>query len=208
MAILAWATKQLGRPVKFVETRAENYLATHHGRDHIQYLELAATAEGKVTGLRVRSLANLGGYLSTAGPGIPTTLFGRMVSGPYQIPAIWCEVDGVFTNTTPVDAYRGAGRPEATYLLERLMDLLADELDLDPADVRRKNFIPPSAFPYEPAGLGMVPYDSGNYAPALNRALQIIGYEAFRAQQAEARRAGRQLGIGMSSYVEICGLAP
>jgi carbon-monoxide dehydrogenase large subunit len=194
--------------VKFVETRSENYLATHHGRDHIQYLELAATKDGKVTGLRVRSLANLGAYPSTAGPGVPTTLFGRMVSGPYQIPAIWCEVDGVFTNTTPVDAYRGAGRPEATYLLERLMDLLADELDLDPAEVRRTNFIPSSAFPYEPAGLGMVPYDSGNYALALDRALELSDYRGFKAQQAEARKSGRLIGIGVSSYVEICGLAP
>jgi carbon-monoxide dehydrogenase large subunit len=208
MAIMSWVSKQLGRPVKFVETRSENYLATHHGRDHIQYLELAATKAGKVTGLRVRSLANLGAYLSTAAPGVPTTLFGRMVSGPYQIPAIWCEVDGVFTNTTPVDAYRGAGRPEATYLLERLMDLLADELDLDPAEVRRTNFIPASAFPYEPAGLGMLPYDSGNYEGTLDRALELSGYHAFKAQQAEARKAGRLIGIGLSSYVEICGLAP
>jgi carbon-monoxide dehydrogenase large subunit len=203
-----WASKQLGRPIKFVETRSENYLASNQGRDHTQELELAARRDGTILGLRVRSLANLGAYLSTVAPGVPTTLFGRMVSGPYRIPAIAVEVIGVFTNTSLVDAYRGAGRPEATFLLERLVDLLADEIGMDPAEVRRKNFIPPDAFPYTPADLGLLPYDSGNYEPALNKALEIVGYQQLRGEQEAARASGRLLGIGMSSYVEICGLAP
>src|SRR6185437_6248176 len=144
----------------------------------------------------------------TAGPGIPTTLFGRLVSGAYRIPAISVEVDGVFTNTPLVDAYRGAGRPEATFLIERMMDLLALELGMDPAEVRRKNFIPPDAFPYSPSDLGLVPYDSGNYEPALDKALQLVGYHELRREQEEGRKHGRLLGIGLSSYIEICGLAP
>jgi aerobic carbon-monoxide dehydrogenase large subunit len=208
MAYTAWASKRVGRPVKFVETRRENYLATTHGRDHTQDIELAATRDGTITGLRVKCLANLGAYLSTVAPGIPTTLFGRMVSGVYRIPAIWCEVDGVFTNTSMVDAYRGAGRPEATYMIERMVDLLADELGMDPAEVRRKNYIPPDAFPYSPPDMGLVPYDSGNYAVALDRALQAVGYQQFRKDQEETRKAGRLLGIGVCSYVEICGIAP
>jgi len=208
MAIVCWASKQLSRPVKFVETRAENYVATQHGRDHIQDIEVAARRDGTVTGLRVHSYANLGAYLSTAGPGIPTTLFGRLVSGAYAIPAISVEVEGVFTNTSLVDAYRGAGRPEATFITERMMDLLALELGMDPADVRRKNFIPPSAFPYTPAGLGLIPYDSGNYEPALDLALETVNYKELRRDQAEGRKHGRLLGVGLSSYIEICGLAP
>jgi carbon-monoxide dehydrogenase large subunit len=208
MCFTSWASKHLGVPVKFVETRQENFVATQHGRDHIQDLELAARRDGTILGLRVKSLANLGAYLSTIGPGVPTSLFGRMVSGPYRIPAIWVEVDGVFTNTGMVDAYRGAGRPEATFLLERMVDLLADELGMDPADVRRKNFIPPDAFPYTPPDLGMLPYDSGNYATALDKALEDVGYSSLRADQEAGRKAGRLLGIGLSSYVEVCGLAP
>ena len=208
MAFTAWASKQLKRPVKFVETRRENYLATTHGRDHIQDVELAATKDGKITGLRVHSYANMGAYLSTIAPGVATTLFGRLVSGAYQIPAMYVEVDGVFTNTSMVDAYRGAGRPEATYLVERMVDLLADEIGMDPAEVRRRNFIPPDAFPYSPPDLELVPYDSGNYAGALDRALEMVGYDALRQQQAQAREQGRLLGIGISSYIEICGVAP
>ncbi|MGH2410497.1 MAG: xanthine dehydrogenase family protein molybdopterin-binding subunit [Chloroflexota bacterium] len=208
MVIVSWVARRLGRPVKFVETRSENYLATQQGRDHTQYVEVAARRDGTVTGLRVRSLANLGAYLSTAGPGIPTTLFGRLVSGAYRIPAISVAVDWVFTNTALVDAYRGAGRPEATFLIERMIDLLALELGMDPSEVRRKNFIPPDAFPYSPADLGLVPYDSGNYEPALDKALQLVGYRELRREQEEGRKHGRLLGSGLSSYIEICGLAP
>src|SRR5207244_7174610 len=138
MAIVAVLARRVGRPVKWVETRQENYVATTHGRDHIQDVELAATRDGTITALRVRCLANLGAYLSTIAPGVVATLFGRMVSGPYKTPHIFNEIYGVFTHTSMVDAYRGAGRPEATYLLERMVDLLAAELQMDPAEVRRK----------------------------------------------------------------------
>ncbi|MGH2356581.1 MAG: xanthine dehydrogenase family protein molybdopterin-binding subunit, partial [Candidatus Limnocylindria bacterium] len=155
MALVAWASKQLGgRPVKFAETRRENYQASTHGRDHVTYLEVAAKRDGTVTGLKVKTYAAMGGRLSTIGPGIPTTLYGRLLGGPYKIPNVFCEVIGTYTNTTFVDAYRGAGRPEATYVLERAMDLVADELEIDPADVRRRNFLAPDAFPYRnPSGL-------------------------------------------------------
>jgi carbon-monoxide dehydrogenase large subunit len=205
-AVITYLTKTLGKPVKWIETRWENYTATIHGRDHIQYVKLAAKKDGKILGLQVKSYANLGAYLSTAAPGIPTWLFGLMLSGAYKIPAIRCEVIGVLTNTAPVDAYRGAGRPEATYLLERMVDILARRLGMDPADVRRVNFIEKDAFPYKtPVG---VIYDSGDYLTAFNKALERIGYQEFRRQQQELRKGGRLLGIGISSYVEICGLGP
>jgi carbon-monoxide dehydrogenase large subunit len=205
-AVVTYLSKILGRPVKWMETRRENFLATIHGRDHVQYVRLAAKRNGKVLGLEVRAYANLGAYLSTAAPGIPTWLFGLMLSGPYKISAIRCEVFGVLTNTAPVDAYRGAGRPEATYLLERMMDILARRLGMDPAEVRRVNFISREEFPYQTPVVAM--YDSGDYLTAFNKALEKVGYTEFRKQQEEARKKGRLLGIGISSYVEICGLGP
>jgi carbon-monoxide dehydrogenase large subunit len=216
MALVAWASKQLGgRPVKFTETRRENYQASTHGRDHITYIEVAAKRDGTVTGLRVKTFANMGGRLSTIGPGIPTTLYGRVLSGPYKIPNVFCEVVGTYTNTVFVDAYRGAGRPEATYVLERAMDLVADELGIDPADVRRRNFLPPDAFPYKnPSGLfkswngSEIEIDSGDYEPALDKALAIAGYRDIATAKAEAERRGKLLGIGLSTYLEICGVAP
>jgi aerobic carbon-monoxide dehydrogenase large subunit len=201
--------KRLGRPVKWMETRHENYLATNHGRDHISYLEVGAKRDGTITALDVKTYANLGGVLSTIAPGIPTTLYGRMLSGAYRIPSIHCRVLGVYTNTGMVDAYRGAGRPEATYLVERAVDLVARKLDMDPVAVRRKNFIPPDAFPYDPAGiLAGLKYDSGDYEKALHKALEIFDYQAFRKEQEEARKEGRYLGVGFSTYVEVCGVAP
>ena len=216
MALVMLASKTLGgRPVKWVESRRENYQSTIHGRDHITYLEVAATREGEVTGLRVKTFANLGGRLSTIGPGIPTTLYGRVLGGPYKIPNVYCEVTGVYTNTTFVDAYRGAGRPEATYVLERAMDLLADEIGMDPAAVRRKNFLPNDAFPYEnPSGLTTavngekIFIDSGDYEPALNKALTMAGYYEIDKAKAEAKKRGKLLGIGLSTYIEVCGVAP
>ena len=212
MPLVAWISKQLGRPVKFVESRSENYVATTHGRDHITDLEVAGSRDGKVTALRVKTLANLGGTLSTIAPGIPTTLYGRMLKGPYAIPNVYCAVTNVYTNTAMVDAYRGAGRPEATYVLERAMDLFADEIGMDPAEVRRRNFIPPDAFPYDPKLLtnasGALAYDSGNYAPALERALEMAGYRDIGAVKELAERRGKYLGVGISSYIEICGVAP
>jgi carbon-monoxide dehydrogenase large subunit len=205
-AIVAFCARATGRPVKWVEDRRENYIASIHGRDHIQDVEIAATRDGTIVGLRARVYANLGAYLSTAAPGVPTILFGLMLSGAYAIPNIACDVFGVFTNTTPVDAYRGAGRPEATYIMERMVDLLARELQMDPVDLRRKNFIPPDKFPYTVA-TGLT-YDSGNYAATLDKALAMVDYPRFRQEQAAARQQGRLLGIGFSTYVEICGLGP
>ncbi|HZH05901.1 MAG TPA: molybdopterin cofactor-binding domain-containing protein, partial [Lautropia sp.] len=165
--------------------------------------------DGKITALKVSTLANLGAYLSTVAPGIPTTLYGRMVAGCYKIPNIHVDVRGVYTNTAMVDAYRGAGRPEATYVIERVCDLVADATGLDPVEVRRRNFIQPEDFPFD-TGIGMLPYDSGNYAPALDRALEIVGYEGLKDEQAARRQNGAKklLGIGVSSYVEVCGIAP
>src|SRR5919201_912463 len=207
--LVAALAAKTGRPVKWMESRSENYAATTHGRDHVTYLKVGAKRDGTITALKAKTYANLGGILSTIAPGIPTTLYARMLSGAYRIPNIHCQVLGVYTNTGMVDAYRGAGRPEATYVVERAVDLVARELDLDPVEVRRRNFIPPDAFPYDPVGiLAGLEYDSGDYEKALTRALEIVGYEDFRKEQAAAREQGRYLGIGFSTYVEICGVAP
>jgi aerobic carbon-monoxide dehydrogenase large subunit len=216
MVFTAWASKQLGgRPVKFVESRRENYLATTHGRDHITDFEIAGNRDGTITGLRVKTIANLGAYLSTVAPGIPTTLYARLLCGPYVTPAIWVDITGVYTNTAMVDAYRGAGRPEATYVVERAIDLFAREIGLDGPAVRRKNFIQPGQFPYHnTSGLGAnrsgmdLPIDSGNYTPAMDKALTMAGYYEIGKAKDEARRRGKYLGIGISSYIEACGIAP
>jgi carbon-monoxide dehydrogenase large subunit len=215
-ALVLLASKRLGgRPVKFVESRRENYQATIHGRDHITYLEVAGSKNGTVDAIRVKTYANLGGRLSTIGPGIPTTLYARVLAGCYKIPNVYAEVVGVYTNTAFVDAYRGAGRPEATYVVERAMDLFADEIGMDKAEVRRRNFIPPDQFPYEnPSGLGTasggakIYIDSGNYEPALDKALAAAGYADLAAAKADARSRGKYLGLGLSSYIEVCGVAP
>jgi len=209
MPLMLWLSKQVGRPVKFFEDRTENYLHTTHGRDHHTDIEIGATKDGKITALKVSTLANLGAYLSTIAPGIPTTLYGRMVAGCYKIPNIHVDVKGVYTNTAMVDAYRGAGRPEATFVIERTCDLVADATGIDAAEVRRRNFIQPEDFPYD-TGIGMLPYDSGNYEPALDKALQQVGYAGLREEQGARRTNGsnKLLGIGLSSYVEVCGVAP
>lgn len=208
--LMAALAKKVGRPVKWAETRRENYIATTHGRDHVTDIEVGAKRDGTITALKVKTYANLGGVLSTIGPGIPTTLYGRMLSGAYKTPHIYCNVLGTYTNTGMVDAYRGAGRPEATYVVERTVDLVARELNMDPVEVRRKNFIQPGDFPYAPADniLAGLKYDSGNYEKALNKALEMVNYSSFRKEQEEARKNGKYLGIGLSTYVEICGAAP
>ncbi|HTD64573.1 MAG TPA: xanthine dehydrogenase family protein molybdopterin-binding subunit [Verrucomicrobiae bacterium] len=198
--------KTLGRPVKWTEERREGYLATIHGRDHVSDVELAAKKDGTILGLRVRTVANVGAYLQAFAPGIPTILHVFIVPGPYRVPAFDYEMRGAYTNTTPVDAYRGAGRPEAAFLIERIMDRLADEIGMDPAEVRRKNFIPKDAFPFNT--ISGITYDSGDYAPALDRALAMADYKGFEKRRAEAKARGNYRGIGISSYVEICGLAP
>jgi carbon-monoxide dehydrogenase large subunit len=201
-----FATKQLGRPVKWTAERRESFITDAHGRDHVTDAEMAFSNDGKITGLRCRTLANMGASLSLFGPVIPTYLHGTLLSGQYTIPAIHCEVTGVFTNTVPVDALRGAGRPEATFILERMIDLGAAALELDPAELRRRNLVPSNAFPYQtPVALQ---YDSGNYEQALDLALKRAGYTQLRAEQQKLRGQNRYLGIGFSSYIEACGLAP
>jgi len=201
-----FASMKLNRPVKWTETRRENYQATTHGRDHVQDVELAATKDGKVLGLRCTVWAGMGAYLSTAAPGIPTILHGLMLSGPYNVPAVKEDVYGIYTNTTPVEAYRGAGRPEATFMLERMLDKLSDKVQVDPAEIRRRNLLPP--FDNGCAVVTGLSYDSGNYENALNKALDHIKYKDLRAEQARLRKEGRYLGIGVCPYVEICGLGP
>ena len=203
-------SRKIGRPVKWMETRRENYIATTHGRDHVTDIEVGANRDGTITALKVKTYANLGGILSTIGPGIPTTLYGRLLSGAYKIPHIYCNVLGTYTNTGMVDAYRGAGRPEATYVVERAVDLVANELGMDPTEVRRKNFVQPEDFPYAPADniLAGLKYDSGDYEMALDAGLEILGYDSFRKEQEEARKQGKYLGVGFSTYIEMCGAAP
>lgn len=205
-ALIPHLARELGRPVKWAEDRRENYVATIHGRDHITDLEVAAKKDGTILALRGKTYANLGAYASLAAPGVPTILHGLILPGAYTIGAVDYTVLGVLTNTTPVDAYRGAGRPEAIYLVERMVDMVAFKTGLDPAEVRRRNFIPNDKFPYTVA-TGLV-YDSGNYEGTLKKALEMIGYDAFRKEQAAARKQGRYLGIGLCTYVEICGLGP
>ena len=204
--IIAMIAKQLGKPVKWIEGRQENYLATNHGRDHIQDVEIMGNRDGTITGRRATVYANQGAHLSFFASLIPSGLFALMHAGPYTTPNVSCKVYGTFTNTTPVDAYRGAGRPEATFILERMTDMFAREIGMDPAEVRRKNLIPPFDNGYN-AATG-VTYDTGNYEAAFDKALEIAGYQDFRREQERARGEGRYLGIGLSTYVEICGLAP
>jgi aerobic carbon-monoxide dehydrogenase large subunit len=198
---------KVGRPVKYTETRSESMLSAHHGRDVIQDITITARRDGTVTGIKASLIANMGAYLGLVTPGVPL-LGAFMYNGIYKFPAYRLECTGVFTNTTKTDAYRGAGRPEATYALERVMDELAVELGMDPMEVRRKNWIKHEEFPFTTV-CGLV-YDSGNYDAATDKAMQLLGYDALRAEQA-ARRASNdpvQLGIGISTYTEMCGLAP
>ena len=204
--IMAVVAKRLGKPIKWVETRQENYIATNHGRDHVQDLEIMGNRDGTITGLRATVYANMGAHLSFLAPLIPTYLFGLTLVGPYNNPNVSAKVYGTFTNTTPVDAYRGAGRPESTFVVERMVDLFAQEIGMDPVEVRRKNLIPP--FDNGHTIATGVSLDSGNYEAAFNRALEMVGYQDFRQEQQQARQEGRYLGIGLSSYIEICGAAP
>ncbi len=202
-ALVASLAVALGRPVKWIETRRENFMATIHGRGQVAYVDAAAARDGAITGLRVRVLADLGAYSQLFTPGVPTNT-GLMACGCYRIPHVFAEVIGAFTNLTPTDAYRGAGRPEAAFLIERAVDAVARRLQLDPAEVRRRNFIPPESFPFK-TQTGAT-YDSGNYHRALDKALEIAGYAALRDEQRRLRPQGRYLGIGISSYVEITGV--
>src|SRR5438477_5464606 len=204
-ALLGWISMQLGKPVKWIETRRENMQATIHGRAQVGTVEIGCKNDGTITGLRYKVFADLGAYHQLLTPAIPT-LTGLMLSGAYKIPAIQMNVTGVFTNKMATDAYRGAGRPEATYVVERAMDLVANGLKMDPVEVRRKHFPRSDEFPCHTAtGLD---YDSGNYEAALDKALDLSGYQKLREEQKQARANGKLIGIGMSSYVEICALGP
>lgn len=209
-ALVIWASKQIGRPIKWTSDRTEAFLTDAHGRDHVTTAEMGFDQDGKITALRVSTFANLGAYLSTFAPAVPTYLHGTLLQGLYTTPKIHVDVTAVFTHTTAVDAYRGAGRPEATYLLERLVDTAALEMGIDPAELRFKNFIPAFDGVNQPGYQTQVAlqYDSGNYAPVLERGLEMVGYEQFRKEQAEARKNGKLLGIGFSTYIEACGIAP
>jgi aerobic carbon-monoxide dehydrogenase large subunit len=199
--------RRLGKPVKWTETRSESLMTAHHGRDQIQYIDIASDREGNVTGLRCRILADMGAYLRLVSPGVPV-LGAFMFNGIYKFRAYRFECDGVFTNKTPTDAYRGAGRPEATFAIERIMDELAVELGMDPLELRRKNWIEAEEFPFTTVA-GMT-YDSGDYETATQQALDLIGYDELRAEQRRRRESNDpvQLGIGFSTFTEMCGLAP
>src|SRR5579885_127058 len=204
----SFASMRLGLPVKWIEDRSENLAATIHGRDQVDYIEVAATKEGKITGLKVHGISDLGAYCQIF-TDVIMIAFGFPVScGAYDIPALYLSADIVLTNKAPTDAYRGAGRPEATYVVERAIDLVAREVGKDPAEVRRINFVKPEQFPYKSAA-GAV-YDTGNYEAALDKALQIANYQQMRAEQARRRASGSKklLGLGVSSYIEICGFGP
>ena len=203
---LAWASMKLGVAIKWTAERSESFLADAHGRDHVSDAELAMDEEGNFLALRVKTTANMGAYLSTFASAVPTYLYGTLLAGQYKTPNIYVEVDSVFTNTAPVDAYRGAGRPEATFLLERIVDLAAKELGIDPAELRRKNMIQPAEFPYQtPVALE---YDIGDYEASLNKAMEMADYAGFAGRKADSEANGKLRGIGLSCYIEACGLAP
>jgi aerobic carbon-monoxide dehydrogenase large subunit len=205
-AIVTWAAGKARRPVKWTAERSESFMSDAHGRDHVTHVELALDAQAKFLALKVSTIANMGGYLSTFAPCIPTYLYGTLLAGTYTTPAIYVETKAAFTHTVPVDAYRGAGRPEATFLLERIVDLAADEIGMDPAELRRRNFIPANAFPYQtPVALQ---YDSGDYGATLELAVKAADYAGFEARRREALARGKLRGIGIATYIEACGIAP
>src|SRR5580698_3300618 len=205
-AIVTWAAAKVRRPVKWTAERTESFMSDAHGRDHVSTAEMAIDAQGTFLGLRVSTQANMGAYLSTFAPCVPTYLYATLLAGTYKTPVIYCEVKAVFTNTVPVDAYRGAGRPEATFLLERLVDAVAQDTGIDRVELRKRNFIPADAFPYQtPVALQ---YDSGDYQTTLAVALKNADWAGFEARRAAAKSRGKLRGIGISTYLEACGIAP
>jgi len=202
--VCTWAAKKVNRPVKWAAERSESFLSDAHGRDHVTHAELALDADARILGFRVKTTANLGAYMSTFSSSVPTYLYGTLLSGQYNIPAIYCEVDAVYTNTAPVDAYRGAGRPEATFVVERIIEEAARQLKLDPVEFRRKNFV--REFPHQTPVI--MNYDAGDYEASLAEALKMSDYKGFPARKAEAKARGKLRGIGFSTYIEACGLAP
>jgi len=201
---LVWASKRVGRPIKWTAERSESFLTDAHGRDHVTTAEMAMDAQGGFLGMRVQTVANMGAYLSTFASAVPTILYATLLAGQYRTPAIYAEVKAVFTNTAPVDAYRGAGRPEATYVVERLVEQCAREMKIAPAEIRRRNFV--TQFPYAtPVGLT---YDTGDYAATLDKVLELADVAGFPARKAEAAKRGKLRGLGYSCYIEACGIAP
>ncbi|SET90377.1 xanthine dehydrogenase family protein molybdopterin-binding subunit, partial [Oceanicella actignis] len=205
-AFCTFAAKALRRPVKWTADRSEAFMSDAHGRDHVTKIELALDENGKFLALRTDTLANMGAYLSTFAPSVPTWLHGTLMAGNYTTPLIHVNVRAVFTNTVPVDAYRGAGRPEATFQLERVIDKAAREMGIDPVELRRRNFIKPDQFPYQtPVALT---YDTGNYDATMDKVLQMCDRDGFAARRAEAAARGKLRGLGIASYIEACGIAP
>ena len=202
--VCLWASKKTGVPVKWNADRTEAFLTDAHGRDHITHAEMAFDADNKMIGLKVDTIANFGAYMSLFSSSVPTYLYATLMSGQYVIPAIHVNVRAVYTNTTPVDAYRGAGRPEATFVMERLVETAARELNVAPAELRRKNFI--RSFPYQTPVI--MTYDAGDYEASLNAAMQAADYAGFGTRKLEAEKRGKLRGIGMSCYIEACGIAP
>jgi carbon-monoxide dehydrogenase large subunit len=202
--VCAWASKRTCRPVKWTADRTESFLTDAHGRDHLTHAEMAFDAELKITGFKVTTHANLGAYMSLFSSSVPTYLYATLLSGQYAIPAIFAEVVAVYTNTVPVDAYRGAGRPEATFLVERMMETAARQLGVDPAELRRRNFV--TTFPHQTPVI--MTYDAGDYNASLDVALKAIDYAGFPARKAESAARGKLRGIGLSCYIEACGIAP
>ncbi|MFN3855929.1 MAG: xanthine dehydrogenase family protein molybdopterin-binding subunit [Phreatobacter sp.] len=202
--VCLWAARKCGRPVKWTADRTEEFLAIAHGRDHVTRAELATDAEGKITGLRVKTIANMGAYLSTFASSVPTYLYATLLSGQYAIPNIYAEVDAVYTNTAPVDAYRGAGRPEATFVVERLVEVAAREIGMDPAAFRKRNFI--TKFPHQTPVI--MTYDAGDYKASLVKAMEMADVKGFGKRKREAARRGKLRGLGYSTYIEACGIAP
>src|SRR6202050_3570474 len=199
-AIVTWAAAKLRRPVKWTAERTESFMSDAHGRDHVSTAEMAIDAQGTFLGLRVSTRANMGAYLSTFAPCVPTYLYATLLAGTYKTPVIYCEVKAVFTNTVPVDGYRGAGGPEATFLLGRLVDAIAYDTGIDRVELRRRNFIPADAFPYQtPVALQ---YDSGDYQTTLAVALKNADWAGFEARRAAAKARGKLRGIGISTYLE------
>ena len=204
-ALMGFVAMQIGKPVKWIESRRENFLCTIHGRGHVDYFELAAKKDGTILGIKLKLIQDLGAYHQLLTPVIPT-LSVLMMPGLYRTQNIRADIVGAFTNCVPTDAYRGAGRPEATHGIERMVDILADELQIDPAEIRLKNFVHQEEFPF-PTATGLM-YDSGNYAAPLEKALATANYPKLREEQAEARKQGRLMGIGICTYGEICGIGP
>ena len=202
--VCVWAAKKIDRPVKWTADRTEAFLSDAHGRDHVSHAEMALDAAGRITGLRVHTIANLGAYLSLFASAVPTYLYALLLSGQYAIPNIYCEVDAVYTNTAPVDAYRGAGRPEASFLVERIIEIAARETGKDPAEFRRANFV--KSFPHQTPVI--LAYDAGDFGATLDKALAISDYKGIGARKAASAAKGKLRGIGISAYIEACGLAP